>query len=479
MRSESVSIVQVTGTIERAGLGHIFEHGGAKVHWTPGVPDGVVTLDLGSTREFGGVIGTFAPGGAAPEVRVETSFDGKEFESAGSIFVGASGRFYLPLRDTEAIVVRVRCVGGSTKTRLETIELAPLDFGATPNGMFARIASEQARGLFPRYLLSEQQYWTVVGVADDKSESLLSSDGAAEIDKEQFSVDPIVLPDGGEALTWANAKVSQQLAEGYLPLPSVVRDYDGLRLTIDAFAFGESGSSSLAVRYTVENTQQKLAKGKMLLALRPLQVNPPWQDLKTTGGFAPIDAIGVDSARDPIVIVRRSRPETVKTVQFIGGASEVLSSISDYGDAAIRILRSDLPGDRESPQEARRAMSAVVVCTYELKPGERHEWAAVSPFHGNLERVAGLGSIGATSIDLSLAAVRDEEEGVKRWWRKELNRTELKIPADPALENTFRTAQAHILINRDGPAIQPGSRTYERSWIRDGCLTSSALLATG
>ena len=47
------------------------------------------------------------------------------------------------------------------------------------------------------------------------------------------------------------------------------------------------------------------------------------------------------------------------------------------------------------------------------------------------------------------------------------------------LERAFRTVQGHILINSDGPAIQPGSRTYERSWIRDGSLTSSALLATG
>ncbi|MFN3695754.1 MAG: coagulation factor 5/8 type domain-containing protein, partial [Ignavibacterium sp.] len=32
---------------------------------------------------------------------------------------------------------------------------------------------------------------------------------------------------------------------------------------------------------------------------------------------------------------------------------------------------------------------------------------------------------------------------------------------------------------RDGSGIQPGSRSYERSWIRDGSLTSSALLKSG
>jgi hypothetical protein len=34
-------------------------------------------------------------------------------------------------------------------------------------------------------------------------------------------------------------------------------------------------------------------------------------------------------------------------------------------------------------------------------------------------------------------------------------------------------------MQRDGPAIQPGSRAYARSWIRDGSLTSTALLRMG
>ncbi len=43
----------------------------------------------------------------------------------------------------------------------------------------------------------------------------------------------------------------------------------------------------------------------------------------------------------------------------------------------------------------------------------------------------------------------------------------------------MKSTLAWILIHRDGPAIQPGSRSYERSWIRDGALTSTALLRLG
>jgi hypothetical protein len=66
------------------------------------------------------------------------------------------------------------------------------------------------------------------------------------------------------------------------------------------------------------------------------------------------------------------------------------------------------------------------------------------------------------------------------FWNAQLNRTGLRLPDDAApLVDTWRATQAYILINADGPAIQPGSRTYERSWIRDGALTSTALLHTG
>jgi hypothetical protein len=51
--------------------------------------------------------------------------------------------------------------------------------------------------------------------------------------------------------------------------------------------------------------------------------------------------------------------------------------------------------------------------------------------------------------------------------------------AEQALYDTLRTSLAHVLINRDGPALQPGSRSYERSWIRDGAMTSEMLLRMG
>ena len=49
----------------------------------------------------------------------------------------------------------------------------------------------------------------------------------------------------------------------------------------------------------------------------------------------------------------------------------------------------------------------------------------------------------------------------------------------PETFGCFRTAAAHILINCDGPAIQPGPRRYTRSWVRDCVIMGAALGKAG
>ena len=43
----------------------------------------------------------------------------------------------------------------------------------------------------------------------------------------------------------------------------------------------------------------------------------------------------------------------------------------------------------------------------------------------------------------------------------------------------LRTALAHILMSRDGVALKPGTRSYARSWIRDGAMMVAGLVRTG
>jgi len=73
-----------------------------------------------------------------------------------------------------------------------------------------------------------------------------------------------------------------------------------------------------------------------------------------------------------------------------------------------------------------------------------------------------------------------EQEHTAAYWRSRLNLVSLHMPVQAGpLPDVLRTALAHLLINRTGPALQPGSRSYARSWIRDGSMMGDALLRLG
>jgi hypothetical protein len=67
-----------------------------------------------------------------------------------------------------------------------------------------------------------------------------------------------------------------------------------------------------------------------------------------------------------------------------------------------------------------------------------------------------------------------------RHWKTTLGGVDISLPPEgQGVVETLKTAAAHILINRDGPALQPGPRRYSRAWIRDGALMGAALLRLG
>jgi len=92
------------------------------------------------------------------------------------------------------------------------------------------------------------------------------------------------------------------------------------------------------------------------------------------------------------------------------------------------------------------------------------------PFHGE----------GATADRFDAEDARRWQFGEERAWRQRLG--SLALSGNTVVDDVAKTVEAqlgYVLVNRDGSAIQPGSRSYERSWIRDGSLTSSALLHAG
>jgi hypothetical protein len=307
------------------------------------------TIDLGAKREIGGLV---------VDHLGEVFLDGvKQTPLAKDRFV------WLP--NAEARRIRVR---GAKR-----ITIQPPSWAKTENDFWSIVAKNAKRGDYPRYLLGEQTYWTIVGADGAKNEALVGEDGAVEPFKGGGSIEPF-LHVAGKRLTWADVEISHSLADGDLPIPTVTWKAPGVTMTMTAAV---SSSSMLQLRYRIDGD------ATLELAYRNFQVNPSTQFLNLTGG----------------VSVRKTREHSFRNV-----------------------LAQDIPLEKNAKVE-------------------------------------------------SLAQI-------KKTWREKLDRVRIET-ADPVIANTIRTNLAYVLINRDGPALQPGSRSYERAWIRDGALIASALLRLG
>jgi hypothetical protein len=65
-------------------------------------------------------------------------------------------------------------------------------------------------------------------------------------------------------------------------------------------------------------------------------------------------------------------------------------------------------------------------------------------------------------------------------WRTVLGRVSITVPpAKQAFADTLATTFSHVLTSRDGAMLKPGTRSYNRAWIRDGAMMSEALLRMG
>jgi hypothetical protein len=406
---------------------------------------GGITLDFLENREYGGLVIDWGSGPHASRYEVQISEDGSTWTTVHSIEGSNGGRDFVFLPEAESRHLRLRFLEGSGVPR---IDVKPLAFSSSPNAFFTEIARDAPRGHSPRGF-AEQVYWTIVGVNGDREEGLFDEDGRLEASKGGFSVEPFLWMDG-RLVTWNDVKSTPSLREGYLPIPSVAWERGDLTLEITAFAAGTPGASTLQARYRVHNRGRAEARPRLYVAVRPFQVNPPSQFLNTPGGVTKIREISWDGKA---VTIDSKRVVPLTPPAGFGAAT------FDQGEIAEQLVRGRLP-ERKKVTDPLGWASAALAWDLRLGPGESKEVAVAIPLQENLSE--------------------GDLEQIARGWKDELNRVEIRLQSDTGrLIPTLKSTLAYILINRDGPAIQPGSRSYERSWIRDGALTSTALLRLG
>ena len=346
-------------------------------------------------REFGGLELNWQDGARPRRYDVESSSDGATWQVLRRVTNGDGVKDALLLPDEEARFIRINLHEGA-KDGYALAELAIKDvaYGASPNAFFQALAKDAPRGLYPRGFSGEQAYWTLVGVDGGAESALLSEDGAVEIGRGGFSIEPYIMS-GSRLITWADVKATQSLADGYLPVPSVTWQHPEWSMQVTAFARGTRDAPELVARYTVTNTTDQPQSLQLVLAARPFQVNPPTQFLNITGGVSAIRSLDWDgtklSVNGQAKVVPLAAPDRFSASAFESGS---------YPDK-LRVAGEDkVNGVTDDTGFA----SAALIYQLELAPRESRTIGLVAPLAGEATRPDLAGRSAEEWIDVAAAA---------------------------------------------------------------------------
>ncbi|MEP6591474.1 MAG: discoidin domain-containing protein [Gemmatimonadota bacterium] len=422
-----------------------------------------LTVDLGAYREYGGLSLAWEPGRAPTRYLLRDSDDGVtwrvvERRTGGE---GLDDHIFLPDHDARYLRLETESRTASTGVGLRELRIEPLAAGASRNAFFAMVARDAARGSYPRYLLGERANWTVVGVEGAPQEALLNEDGAVEAGNGDFSVEPFVFANG-QLLTWSDVARSASLEADQWPIPTVRWDHDRIGLDITVLAVGQEDRSSVVVRYVVRNPTQQTLRTKLFLAIRPFQVNPPWQFLGTPGGWSRVDSLRLTPRGVTVNATRMVR--TISRGVAFGAVPFSRGDVTDW------LRRGALPPTTAARDPFGSASGALA-------------WSLVVPAGGADTVAIEVPLVGRAAVAGSPRVMGDVAAAMQRGmrhWSELLGKSGIELPRSGAsISHSISSTLGYILINQDGAAVQPGSRSYERSWIRDGALTSTALLRFG
>ena len=221
----------------------------------------------------------------------------------------------------------------------------------------------------------------------------------------------------------------------------------------------------LEIGYSFENLSDKPKDFEFYLLIRPFQVNPYYQWLNLTGGVGKINSIkeenneflGKQITVDDKVILSQKKFDSFS------------ASLFDEGNVVDFLRNGQFPPNNAAIDQYGLA-NGMLKYSLHLNPGEQEIFFIAIPFYKQR----------STEENVSTAYDFQDFDQATEFWNSKVNHITFNLPESAdRIVNAYKANLVYILINRDKAGIQPGSRSYERSWIRDGALTSSALLKSG
>jgi hypothetical protein len=162
----------------------------------------------------------------------------------------------------------------------------------TPLKRYEIFAGARYPALFPPTLHHQQQvYWTALSVPAGEQKSLFDEYGDLEPFKDGPLLQPLWRDASGRVVAAFNATRTQRLRDGWAPMPEVQwSPQPGLLVRSEAIAVNSAAGPATLVRYRLENTGPRTVEGQLALLVRPMQVNPVWQN----GGISEIRSVSFE-----------------------------------------------------------------------------------------------------------------------------------------------------------------------------------------
>ncbi len=355
----------------------------------------------------------------------------------------------LPGVRTGALRLELQC--GDHPCGVAHLVFKPWHFARTVAAGLAGLARLAPTGHYPKWLHGQQSYWTVVGAAAGSPPALVNTEGLIEPGHGDFGVECFVRV-GDRLYTWADVALTSALAVPDLPLPRVCWHAADFALEITPSVTTRGEHTTLFVDYAVRNLRADTLAIELILVVRPFLVNPAWQQWRGRGGISVLTCLHVEAHR---VLANGARSLSVSP------PADAVSSC--HASALIQGLVSGITPGAARTFCADGMASAALVFRRSLAPGAACVVRAKVP--ATCETPADC----AAPLQEYIAA-----------WRAALGNFALELPAPASvLRPALQAAAAHILINRDGPRLQPGPRRYRRAWLRDGVGMGTALARLG
>ncbi|MBN8456800.1 MAG: discoidin domain-containing protein [Verrucomicrobia bacterium] len=403
--------------------------------------------DYGAIKRFGGVVIDWPDDLPPRAFRLDGSNDGKAWNPLYQATRAGGSRTHIATPNAEARFLRLS-FGHAAHARVRGLSLKPDAFGRTPNEFIHAVAADLPRGWHPRYWHREQSYWTPVGSPAGKRRALINEEGLLETDEAGFSIEPFILIED-RFVTWTDVETRPTLTADGAPLPGVEWLAPGVRLRVEPWVDGDPDALTLRVAYSLECDATIKGAARLALAVRPFQVNPPWQAFRNLGGISPIHDLSVLGDRF-----------TVNGRAVIANRPPLAAGVAAFEEGGVlpHLSKAKVPDIREVHDPSGLASASGI---WSVIPGE--PLVLSIPFGDHDPGNPQSGANGSLTD-----------------WQRTLGKVEWDVPQSAAdAVACFRTAAGHILINRDGPAIQPGPRRYTRSWVRDCVIMGAALAKAG